>query len=104
MGEAIYKIHTIAEIVKYRVPGLHQINEISSKKFHDEYLPLEQGLDKLVFTRVVACFSITLFIGDQLEEFIDKTHVGYQEMIPQYLVNPQLTLPGPQNKKYFNQA
>ena len=28
MGEAIYKVITIAEIVKYRVPELYQINEI----------------------------------------------------------------------------
>ena len=62
MGEAIYKIHTIAEIVKYRVPGLHQVNEISCRTFHDEYLPLVEGLDKLVFTRKVSCFEITLFL------------------------------------------
>ena len=81
MGEAIYKIITIAELVKYRVPGLHQINDISHTEFKDHYVPLEEGLDNLVFSRKVATFSIILFKGDELEEFIDKSHVGYQDMV-----------------------
>jgi hypothetical protein len=55
-----------------------------------------------VFTRKVATFSITLFRGDELEEFIDKSHIGYQDMVNQEQVDPKLELPGIQNKKYFN--
>ena len=102
MGEAIFKIITIVELVKFRVPGLHQINDISHTEFKDHYVPLEEGLDNLVFTRKVATFSITLFRGDELEEFIDKSHIGYQDMVNQEQVDPKLELPGIQNKKYFN--
>ena len=81
MGEAIYKVITIAEIVKYRVPGLHQINDISCRVFKDEYMPLEEGLDKLVFTRKVACFQITLLKADDgtvnLDEFENKAVLQY---------------------------
>ena len=69
-------------------------------------MPLEEGLDKLVFSRKVASFQITLFKMDPgvIEEFKDKPEFdyGYQEMISQNLVDPKLDLPGPNNKKYFN--
>mmetsp|Transcript_14102 Transcript_14102/g.23950 ORF Transcript_14102/g.23950 Transcript_14102/m.23950 type:complete len:121 (+) Transcript_14102:146-508(+) len=105
MGEAIYKVITIAEIVKYRVPGLHQINEISRHEFRDTYYPLEEGLDKLVFKRRVATLTITLIKQDQLEkEKVDTEFFGFQEMVPQHEVDPKLELPGPQNKRYFSQA
>ena len=81
MGEAIHKIITIAEIVKYRVYGLDQINEIFCTEFKDEYLPLEQGLDKLIFTRKVPCFKITLVKSDEKHEY-PKSFYGFQEMIP----------------------
>ena len=48
MGEATYKIITIAEIVKFRIKGLHQINDIFCREFKDEYLPREEGLDKFI--------------------------------------------------------
>mgnify|MGYP000079233370 CR=1 FL=1 len=81
MGEATYKIITIAEIVKFRIKGLHQINDIFCREFKDEYLPREEGLDKLVFTRKVACFQITLVKEQGLDEFQDKNFYGYQEMM-----------------------
>jgi DNA-binding protein Alba len=77
MGDAIYKVITIAELVRYRVKQLHQINEISQMEFRDEYLPLEEGLDKLVFKRKVACLSITLIMNGGEEENIDKSFYGY---------------------------
>ena len=60
MGEATHKLITIAEIVKYRVPGLNQINDISTQVFKDKYLPLEEGLDELVFTRKCPRMIVTL--------------------------------------------
>jgi DNA-binding protein Alba len=46
MGRAINKAVTIAEIVKRRVPNLHQITEISSTDITDVWEPLEEGLDR----------------------------------------------------------
>ena len=100
MGEAIYKIITIAELVRLRVKGLHQVNDIFCREFIDEYEPLEEGLDHLKFKRKVACFQIILFKDEQK---VDKHFYGYQEMLPDKEVNPDLELPGPQNKKYFTQ-
>jgi DNA-binding protein len=41
LGAAISKTITIAEVVKHRVPGLHQINEIKTVVLDDAYEPLE---------------------------------------------------------------
>ena len=57
-GNAIWKAITIAEIVKHRVPNLHQINSISTLKTIDEYKPLEEGLDVVKIERYLACFQI----------------------------------------------
>lgn len=46
MGRAINKTVTIAEIIKRRIPNLHQITEISSTDITDVYEPLEEGLDR----------------------------------------------------------
>ena len=74
-------------------------------EFKDEYMPLEEGLDKLVFSRKVASFRIVLFKNETgvMEEFnaMPEYNYGYQEMINQNLVDPDLELPGPNNKKYF---
>jgi hypothetical protein len=48
MGRAINKTVTIAEIIKRRIPNLHQITEISSTDITDVYEPLEEGLDTYV--------------------------------------------------------
>ena len=60
LGEAITKSVTIAEIVKHRVAGLHQINEISTIVIDDEYEPIEEGLDKMTVSRKLTCLQITL--------------------------------------------
>ena len=60
MGDAISKITTIAEIIKTRVKGLYQINDIGTTEFEDIYEPLEEGLDKLVFKRKVTSFTLVL--------------------------------------------
>lgn len=73
MGDAITKIVTIAEIIKYRVKGLHQINNIGTQEFEDIYEPIEEGLDRLVFKRKVTSFTITL----TKRAPTDKTIAGY---------------------------
>jgi ribonuclease P/MRP protein subunit RPP25 len=40
LGAAISKTITIAEVVKHRVPGLHQLSEIKTIVLNDAYEPL----------------------------------------------------------------
>jgi DNA-binding protein Alba len=49
MGRAINKTVTIAEILKRRVQGLHQITHIDSTDITDVWEPLEEGLDRFVY-------------------------------------------------------
>jgi len=60
MGETMDKIVSVAEIVKYRVKGLYQVNNIGSQTFEDVYEPKEEGLDTLKFKRTVQFFTIKL--------------------------------------------
>lgn len=48
MGRAINKTVTIAEILKRRISGLHQITEIESTDIIDVWEPLEEGLEPCV--------------------------------------------------------
>lgn len=54
-GNAIWKAVTIVEIVKHRVEGLHQVNQITTLPTTDEYKPLEEGLDVVKIQRNLAC-------------------------------------------------
>ena len=84
LGEAITKSVTIAEIVKHRVAGLHQVNEISTIVIDDEYEPIEEGLEKMVVSRKLTCLQIVLS-----KNAPKKTNVpGYQEPIHASEVNP----------------
>ena len=85
LGEAITKSVTIAEIVKHRVAGLHQVNEISTIVIDDEYEPLEEGLEKMTVSRKLTCLQIVL----SKTAPSDKTVPGYQEPIPASEVNPE---------------
>jgi len=73
IGDAMYKVATIAEIIKYRVKGLHQINQIGTQEFEDIYEPKEEGLDRLVFKRNVTSFTIILTKNAPS----DKKYYGY---------------------------
>ena len=46
MGRAISRTVTIAEIIKRRIVGLHQITRIDSTDITDIWEPLEEGLDR----------------------------------------------------------
>ena len=46
MGRAISRTVTIAEIIKRRIPGLHQVTKIDSTGITDVWEPLEEGLDR----------------------------------------------------------
>ena len=84
LGEAITKSVTIAEIVKHRVKGLHQVNEISTIVIDDEYEPIEEGLDRMKVSRKLTCLQIVL----SKKAPKNKNVPGYQEPIPESEVNP----------------
>ena len=84
LGEAITKSVTIAEIVKHRVAGLHQVNEISTIVIDDEYEPIEEGLEKMTVSRKLTCLQIVL----TKKAPANKSVAGYQEPIPDSEVNP----------------
>jgi len=88
MGETMDKIVSVAEIVRYRVKGLYQINNIGSQTFEDVYEPLEEGLDVLRFKRTVQFFTITLTKNEPKE----RTY-GFQVPIPEGDVDETLDAP-----------
>jgi DNA-binding protein len=63
LGAAISKTITIAEVVKHRVPGIHQVNEVKTIVLDDAYEPLEEFKEDLkneTVSRKLTCFQITL--------------------------------------------
>merc|ERR1712087_778238 len=72
-GNAITKAVQLAEVVKRRVKGLHQITSLSSTEIVDEYEPLEEGLDKVVDTRTMPTIEIKLS-----KTPLDTSDKGYQ--------------------------
>jgi DNA-binding protein Alba len=88
MGETMDKIVSVAEIVKYRVKGLYQVNHIGSQTFEDVFEPLEEGLDTLKFKRTVQYFTITLTKNKPA----DKTY-GFQDPIPESDVDESADAP-----------
>ncbi|KAK3032155.1 hypothetical protein RJ639_034980 [Escallonia herrerae] len=73
MGLAISKTVAIAEIIKRRVPVLHQDTTISSMSLTDTYEPLEEGLFPVETTRHVSMISISLSTKE-----LKKNSPGYQ--------------------------
>lgn len=76
MSNAVESAVKLAELIKHRIKGLHQLNRISHITIVDEYEPLEEGLDQLKFTRIVTMLEIVLS-----KKNLDSTDVGYQEPI-----------------------
>ncbi|XP_039049180.1 ribonuclease P protein subunit p25-like protein isoform X1 [Hibiscus syriacus] len=77
MGRAINKTVTIAELIKRRIVGLHQITSIGSTDITDTWEPLEEGLLPLETTRHVSMITITL---SKIE--LNTSSVGYQPPLP----------------------
>ncbi|KAK6937668.1 DNA/RNA-binding protein Alba-like [Dillenia turbinata] len=90
MGQAISKTVAIAEIIKKRVPRLHQDTAISSVSITDVWEPIEEGLVPLEMTRHVSMISITLSTRE-----LNKNSPGYQapafveQQRPQYQYRQQ---------------
>ena len=78
VSNAVQSAVNLAELVKHRVKGLHQINKISNITIIDEFEPLYEGLDHLKHSRVVTMLQITL----TKSENVDKSDIGYQPPIP----------------------
>jgi DNA-binding protein len=60
LGNAITNTVTTAEIIKRRIPGLHQNTQTSSVHKNYNWEPLEDGLQPLETTRHVSMITITL--------------------------------------------
>lgn len=76
-GQALAKAVRVAEEIKRKEPGLHQLNSFSKKTIQDRYKPLEEGLDEVVKDRTLEGLEITLSKSP-----LDKTHSGYQAPLP----------------------
>ncbi|KAF8112407.1 hypothetical protein N665_0064s0040 [Sinapis alba] len=83
MGRAISKTVNIVELIKRRIPGLHQITSIGSTDITDTWEPLEEGLLPIETTRHVSLITITLS-----KKELNISSVGYQCPIPIEMVKP----------------
>lgn len=80
-GAALATVVTVAEVIKRRFKGLHQITKLGSVEVTDEWEPLEEGLDPVIGTRSVSFIEIILS-----KKELDKTDKGYQEPLDESLV------------------
>lgn len=76
-GTALATAVTIAEILKRRFKGLHQITKVGSLEITDEYEPLEEGLDNVTDVRSVSFIEIILS-----KVALDTKDKGYQSPLP----------------------
>eukprot|EP00922_Rhytidocystis_sp_ex-Travisia-forbesii_P027998 GHVS01041100.1.p1 GENE.GHVS01041100.1~~GHVS01041100.1.p1 ORF type:complete len:336 (+),score=39.83 GHVS01041100.1:64-1071(+) len=76
VGRAMTNAITAAEMVKMKMPELHQTCHVSTMEVKDIYEPLEEGLDVMEQTRNAATLTITLTTDGST---MDDTHVGYQK-------------------------
>ncbi|KAM3361209.1 ATP-dependent RNA helicase A-like isoform X2 [Capsicum annuum] len=83
MGRAISKTVMIAELIKRKIAGLHQITSIGSTDITDTWEPVEEGLLPLETTRHVSVITIILS-----KKVLDTSSIGYQPPIPANQVRP----------------
>ena len=76
VSNAVESAVKLAELIKHRIAGLHQMNTISHLMMVDEYEPLEEGLDHLKFSRTISILEIKLS-----KIALDSKLVGYQPPI-----------------------
>ena len=77
MGYAINKTITVAEIIKRRVPDLHQNTQLDSTDIKEIWEPIEEGLDNVETVRHVSSIQITLS-----KQPLDTNAPGYQPPLP----------------------
>ncbi|KAJ4884592.1 Alba DNA/RNA-binding protein [Raphanus sativus] len=83
MGRAINKTVNIVELVKRRIPGLHQNTSIGSTDITDTWEPKEEGLLPIETTRHVSMITIVLSTKE-----LNTSAIGYQSPIPIEMVKP----------------
>jgi len=76
--QAMENVVKLAELIKHRFTGLYQFNSVETIEIRDEYEPLEEGLDHLVFKRYSTLLTIVL----TRNEPEDRNHIGYQDPVP----------------------
>jgi len=81
-GQALGTAVVVAEVIKRRFKGLHQVTKLGSVIVTDEWEPLEEGLDSVTSQRNVSTIEITLSTKQ-----LDKDNLGYQEPIDESLVS-----------------
>ena len=84
LGRASQSAISVAEVLKRRIAGLHQINEIANLEIVDVYQPLEEGLEIVEKSRYVSALRIVLSLDE-----LDTNHVGYQAPIDPSLVQDE---------------
>jgi len=77
-GTALATAVTIAEILKRRFKGLHQITKVGSIEITDKYEPLEEGLDEVTDVRSVSFIEVKLS-----KNALDTKDKGYQPPLPE---------------------
>lgn len=65
----------VAEVLKRKVGGLHQITEIKEREIVDVYEPKEEGLLRVEQKRFLTVIEITLTLEPTAEQ---KKSIGYQ--------------------------
>jgi len=78
-GNALARGVLVAEIIRHRVPGLHQINAITRTEIVDEWEPLEEGLDVVKNVKFLPVFQAKLTKTPTQQE---KADPSYQEPLP----------------------
>ncbi|KAL6766819.1 RPP25 [Auxenochlorella protothecoides x Auxenochlorella symbiontica] len=73
MGQAIGKAVSVAEILKRRVAGLHQLVATSTVALTDVWEPTVEGLERIETTRYASAIEITLSKTE-----LDTSKPGYQ--------------------------
>lgn len=82
-GFAIPKAISLATLVRHKFKGLHQIIEIGTMEIVDEFMPIEEGLDKVTMKRKIPLLSIILSLKE-----LDKNNPGYSAPLPDSEIQP----------------
>lgn len=59
-GQSMLKTVKLAEILKRKIQGLHQINKVTRTQEEKIYIPLEEGLDEVVLMKDITILEIIL--------------------------------------------
>ena len=94
-GQAIGKVVQIAEIVKRRVKGIHQVTKLEAETITTRYTAKnpEEGLEDVDVERSVPGLYITLSLDE-----LDTSNLGYQKPLPEDEVTEGDLMPKKENR------